>query len=148
MADRDRVGRTLTRRRRIVVLVVDDSSDLRAVTADALENAGFRTLLASNGLDALAVAREELPDLILMDARMPVMDGFEATRQLRCDERTRATPVVMLTSCAGAVTEADAMSVGCTAFLTKPIEPEVLIARLRDLAAKSRLSDESPAASQ
>src|SRR5688500_9108502 len=141
MADRTRVGGTLTRRRRSVVLVVDDCADLREVTAAAREDAGSRALVEANALEAVKLAVAEGPDLVLMDARMPVMDGFEATRQLRSHERTRATPVVMLTSCAGAVTEGDARAVGCTDFLTKPIEPEQLIERLRALTSSDPQHD-------
>jgi CheY-like chemotaxis protein len=138
---RDRVCRTLTRRKALV-LIVEDHADLRDLVALALQEAGFRTACAANGAEAVELAPSITPDLILMDACMPVMNGFEAIRHLRRDEQTRDVPIVMLTAAAGRATKEDAMMAGCTSFLAKPMDPEDLIDHLRVVLAARSLAEE------
>lgn len=81
-----------------LVLVVDDEPRNTRLACDVLGAAGFRTLAAGSGADALALAREHVPDVVLMDVRLPDLDGAEAARRLKEDPRTAAIPVVALTA--------------------------------------------------
>lgn len=81
-----------------LVLIVDDNEQNRKLVRDVLSTAGFRTLEAATGAEAIAVAAEDIPDVILMDLRLPDMDGTDAARRLRDGERTEAIPVVAVSS--------------------------------------------------
>jgi CheY-like chemotaxis protein len=124
-----------------LVLVVDDFEDNRAMYTQFLVFEGFRVEEAANGQEALEKARACAPDVIVMDLSLPVMDGWEATRQLKHDPRTRRIPVVALTGHALGAQSQRAREAGCDAFLTKPCLPEALVAELRRMlagTAKSR----------
>ena len=114
-----------------LVLVVDDYADAREMYAEYFQFSGFRVAEARNGVEALQKAAELLPDVILMDLSLPVMDGWEATRQLKGDARTRAIPVVALTGHALlGHSEQGALNAGCDAFVTKPCLPDALVAEV------------------
>ncbi len=112
---------------RPLVLVVEDYQDAREMYAEYLEFAGFRVAQARNGLEALEQAFELKPDVILMDLALPQMDGWEATRRLKADERTKTIPVVALTGHALAGHAEGARQAGCDTFVTKPCLPDVLV---------------------
>jgi len=116
---------------RPLVLIVDDYSDAREMYADYFEVCGFRVAQACDGLEAIKKAREVLPDAILMDLSLPVLDGWEATRRLKQDERTRHIPVVALSGYASLEHSDDAKSAGCDAFVVKPCVPEELIRQVK-----------------
>ena len=121
-----------------LVLVVEDYQDAREMYAEYLRFAGFRVAEARNGIEALEKASSLSPDIILMDLALPRMDGWEATRRLKADERTRAIPVVALTGHALAGHAEGARQAGCDAFVTKPCLPDALVAEVRrvlDLAS-------------
>ena len=121
-----------------LVLVVDDFQDNREMYAEYLSYSGFRVIEASNGKEAVEQAIGKLPDLIVMDLSLPVMDGWEATRLLKKDARTQAIPVLALTGHALAGHSKGAKDAGCDAFLAKPCLPELLLAEIRRmLAAKA-----------
>lgn len=86
-----------------------------------LESLGYRVLLAHDGVEAVAVATEEYPDLILMDIRMPVMDGLEATERLRANEAFRKTPVIALTALAMPGDRERCLDAGLDEYLSKPV---------------------------
>lgn len=115
------------------VLVVDDYVDAREMYAEYLRFAGFRVSEAANGVEAIERALEALPDIILMDLSLPVMDGCEATRQLKADARTAAIPILALTGHALAGYPERAREAGCDAFVAKPCLPEDLIVEIRRL---------------
>lgn len=122
-----------------LVLVVDDYQDAREMYAEYLEFSGFRVAEASNGEEALDKAFTLLPDVILMDLSLPVIDGWEATRRLKSDERTRNIPVVALTGHALASEGTGAQEVKCDAFVIKPCLPDTLVAEVKKvLAARAR----------
>ena len=100
-------------------------------TASTLEFSGFDVIEAANGMEALQRALDETPDIILMDLSLPVMDGWEATRRLKADERTADIPVVALTGHALAGISEGAKRAGCDAFVTKPCLPEDLVKEIR-----------------
>jgi CheY-like chemotaxis protein len=109
------------------ILIVDDFSDNREMYAEYLVFSGFRVSEAVDGHEALRKASEVLPDLIVMDLSLPRLDGWEATRRLKADRRTRLIPVVALTGHALEGNAQAAFDSGCDAFLTKPCEPDTLL---------------------
>jgi two-component system cell cycle response regulator DivK len=104
-----------------LVLIVDDNEKNMKLARDVLRLAGFRTLEAATGGDGISVAREHLPDVILMDIRLPDMDGTEATRRLKEDPRTAQIPVVALTSLAMKGDRELLLAAGFDGYLEKPI---------------------------
>ncbi|HVG08682.1 MAG TPA: response regulator [Thermoanaerobaculia bacterium] len=124
-----------------LVLVVDDVAHGREIFAEYLEFRGFRVATASDGLEALDKAFELLPDIILMDLSLPQLDGWEATRRLKGDDRTRTIPIIALTAHALASAHDKAMAAGCDSVVTKPCVPRDLEAEVRrQLAARSARS--------
>lgn len=122
-----------------LVLVVDDFQDNREMFAEFLSLSGFRVAEAATGREAIDRGFALLPDVILMDLSLPELDGWEATRQLKNDPRTRHIPIVALTGHALADHSREAREAGCDAFLTKPCLPEVLVVEIR------RMLDRRPA---
>jgi len=113
------------------VLLVDDYSDAREMYGEYLEYSGYDVIEAANGMEALQRAVEDKPDIILMDLSLPVMDGWEATRRLKADERTARIPVVALTGHALAGISEGARQAGCDSFVTKPCLPEDLVLEIK-----------------
>jgi two-component system, cell cycle response regulator DivK len=124
---------------RPVVLLVDDYPDAREMYAEYLEFSGFDVVEAGNGQEALDRALDRTPDVILMDLSLPVMDGWEATRQLKSALETRGIPIIALTAHAMPSDEQKAREAGCDDFDTKPIE----LARLLDKIT-ARLDGKKP----
>jgi two-component system, cell cycle response regulator DivK len=104
------------------ILVVDDVADGREMLTEYLRFRGFRVVAADNGVAALEIARRERPRVILMDLAMPGVDGWNATRQLKADPRTKHIIVVAVTAHALTGDEAIAKNAGCDAFVAKPYE--------------------------
>lgn len=114
-----------------LVLVVDDVAHGREIFAEYLEFRGFRVATAADGLEALDKAFDLRPDVILMDLSLPGLDGWEATRRLKQDERTSAIPIIALTAHALVSAHDRAKEVGCDAVVTKPCIPRDLEAEVR-----------------
>lgn len=114
-----------------LVLIVDDVDHGREICSEYLQFRGFRVATAADGQEALDKAFELLPDVILMDLSLPKIDGWEATRRLKNDDRTRAIPVVALTAHALASAHDKAMEAGCDSVVTKPCLPKDLEAEVR-----------------
>jgi two-component system, cell cycle response regulator DivK len=114
-----------------LILVVDDYQDAREMYAEYLQFSGFRVAEAGNGNEAVERAFELRPDLILMDLSLPGIDGWEATRQLKNDDRTRHIPIVALTGHALAGASDGARKAGCDSFVTKPCLPDELVVEVR-----------------
>ncbi|MGA2072279.1 MAG: response regulator [Terriglobia bacterium] len=117
----------------VSVLIVDDSSVMRKIVGRSLRQAGLdvvQVLEASNGSEALTLARENSLDLILSDINMPVMDGMEFVRQLRGLESAQQTPVVMITTEAGEAHVVQALSLGASGYIRKPFTPEQIKERV------------------
>ena len=122
---------------RKTLLVVDDFEDNRAMYAEFLRYSGFDVLEASDGQEAVDKATALLPDLVIMDLSLPVLDGgWEATRRLRKRAHTRAIPIVALTGHALEGHSQGARDAGCDAFLAKPCLPETLLETLKEPLAK------------
>jgi DNA-binding response OmpR family regulator len=123
------------------ILVVDDNERLRTLVKAYLTQEGFRVLAAVNGRDALFLAREEQPDLILLDIMMPEMDGYEF---MRLHRQERPTPIILLTA---KIEETDTLlglELGADDYIAKPFSMRILAARIR--AVLRRFNQESPAA--
>jgi CheY-like chemotaxis protein len=116
-----------------IVLVVDDSPDTREAAALFLEDSGFRTITASNGLEALIVAHSTRPAVVIMDLTMPVLDGIEAARLLKASPLTRAISVVAYT--ARPEIDYGAFSQLFSGVLAKPVSAEAILTTVRHLAA-------------
>jgi two-component system, cell cycle response regulator DivK len=114
-----------------LVLIVDDYQDAREMYAEYLEFSGFRVAEARNGQEAVDQAFALRPDVVLMDLSLPVMDGWEATRRLKGDERTRNIPVVALTGHALDGHSREAQDAGCDAYVTKPCLPDALVREVK-----------------
>ena len=104
-----------------LILIVDDNARNRKLVRDVLRFAGFRTLEADGGVEGIAAVVEHLPDLVLMDIRMPDMNGTEALRQLKDDERTAQIPIVALTSSTMVGDQQRFLGDGFDGYLRKPI---------------------------
>jgi two-component system, cell cycle response regulator DivK len=114
-----------------VVLIAEDFEDARELYREYLEFSGFEVLTAANGREAVQRAIELQPDLILMDASMPVLDGWQATRALKSDPSTRHIPILALTAHAFDDAKQQARAAGCDGFITKPCLPDDLVSQVR-----------------
>jgi CheY-like chemotaxis protein len=124
------------------VLVVDDDPIMHRVLKHYLEQRGYETFTAGTGGQAIEVASNELPDLILLDVGMPDMSGLAALRQLKEQEATRLIPVIVITAHADRTTQLESKISGAAAFLTKPFR----LAELLDALQKILPSDNLPIA--
>jgi CheY-like chemotaxis protein len=115
------------------ILIVEDNEMNRDMLSRRLERKGYDVLLAVNGEIGLEVARANTPDLILMDMSLPVVDGWEATRRLKADDRLEHIPVIALTAHAMASDRDNALEAGCDDYDTKPIELPRLLAKIEAL---------------
>ena len=112
------------------VLLVDDDEDCHAMYGDYLRHLGFAFLSARDGLEGLEMTRAQLPSIVVMDVRLPKLDGLEATKRLKADSRTAGIPVILLTAHAEKSMIPCAQESGCDAFLTKPCTPADLLAEI------------------
>jgi DNA-binding response OmpR family regulator len=122
-----------------LVLVADDDADIRELVALRLLRAGYRVETAADGLEAFARAVELRPDLILLDVSMPGQDGFETSRKLRDDPRTAHVPVVFLTARTREVDVETGYARGGDSYVTKPFDPNELLARVDALIGVGRM---------
>jgi chemosensory pili system protein ChpA (sensor histidine kinase/response regulator) len=118
------------------IMVVDDSLTVRRVTQRLLEREGYRVLLAKDGVDALEQLQESTPDLMLVDIEMPRMDGFDLTRNVRGDERTKNIPIIMITSRSADKHRNVALELGVNAYFGKPYQEAVLLEAIGGLIAQ------------
>jgi two-component system, cell cycle response regulator DivK len=114
------------------ILVVEDHEDNRQILRDLLGSAGYEMIEAGNGEAGVAAAAAEHPDLILMDIQLPILDGYEATRQIKANPNLSAIPIIVVTSYALSGDEEKARFAGCNAYVAKPYSPRQLLARIRD----------------
>lgn len=112
-------------------MIVEDQSDLRMLYVEHLTTSGFDVIEAANGAEAIDHTVATLPDVVLMDLSLPVIDGWEATRRLKGDTRTSHIPVVALTAFDGAGELERATVAGCDWFVPKPCPPHALVTEIR-----------------
>ena len=113
-----------------VVLIVDDIPDNLAVLHDALDESGYMVLVATDGPSAIARAAQALPDIVLLDALMPGMDGFEVARRLKADQATAPIPIVFMTALTDTEHVLAAFAAGGVDYVSKPVRPREVVARI------------------
>ena len=118
------------------ILLVEDSEMNRDMLARRLARRGYEAVIAVDGGQGVTLAQTEAPDLILMDMNLPVLDGSEATRQLRAAPATRSIPIIALTAHAMSGDRENALEAGCDDYDTKPIELERLLGKIEALLKK------------
>ncbi len=121
----------MNKRQQPLILLAEDFEDARELYRDYLEFSGFAVETASNGREAIDQAIALQPDVILMDASMPVLDGWQATRALKSNPVTQHIPVLALTAHAFDDARQQAKAVGCDGFVTKPCLPDDLVSKVR-----------------
>jgi CheY-like chemotaxis protein len=119
------------------ILLVEDNEMNRDMLSRRLERRGYQVVLAVDGQEGVDLAQSEAPDLILMDMSLPVLDGWEATRQLKAAPETRAIPIIALTAHAMSGDREQALAAGCEDYDTKPIELPRLLEKIETLRARS-----------
>jgi two-component system cell cycle response regulator DivK len=115
------------------VLLVEDNEMNRDMLSRRLTRRGFEVSFATDGQQGVDLARSQRPDIILMDMSLPVIDGWEATRQVKADDATRSIPVIGLTAHAMSGDREKAIAAGCDDYDTKPVELERLIGKMQKL---------------
>ena len=115
------------------ILVVEDTEDNRQILRDLLGMAGYDMIEAHDGAEGVSQATEHKPDLILMDIQMPVMDGYEATRQIKANPELKAIPILAVTSYALSGDEQKTRDAGCDAYIAKPYSPRQMLAKVREI---------------
>ena len=123
------------------ILLVDDNTANLQVLRETLDGLGYKLLIAKNGKSALEIVRKASPDLILLDIMMPDMDGYEVCRKLKAAASTQHIPLIFLTAMADAEDEATGLSLGAVDYITKPINPELVRARVRNHLELKRYRD-------
>ena len=128
------------------ILIVDDEPHMLRITELSLKKAGFNLLIARSGNEALQLARQHLPALIVMDVVMPDLDGLSALKELKAAPATAKIPVIMLTSRGQNVTRVDAEGSGAALYLTKPFSPSALAAEARRIIEAAAAAEANPPA--
>ncbi|HEX5459811.1 MAG TPA: Hpt domain-containing protein [Steroidobacteraceae bacterium] len=129
--------------RRTFALVVDDSITVRRVTQRLLERNGMRVLTARDGMDAIAMLQDHVPDIILLDIEMPRMDGYEVAAHVRNDSRLKDVPIIMITSRVGEKHRARAIELGVDDYLGKPYQEAELLDAITPLVERRRAAQDS-----
>jgi len=120
-----------------VILLVEDNEMNWDMLSRRLGRKGYQVVVATDGQQGLDMARSEAPDLILMDMSLPVVDGWEATRQLKAAPETRSIPVIALTAHAMADDRQKALAAGCDDYEGKPVEFDRLLNKIQDLLTRT-----------
>jgi len=119
------------------ILVVEDQADLRGILRDLLTGSGYEVAEAADGGEGVAKAKSERPDLILMDIQLPVLDGYDTTRQIKADPNLKATPIIAVSSYAMKGDEEKARAAGCEHYVTKPYSPIQLLRLVRGVLGEA-----------
>jgi len=120
---------------RVILIVEDDPKNLKLIR-DLLQIRGYTTLEVTDGKQGVDMAREKMPDLILMDIQMPVMDGFEAISILKADPVTKSIPIIALTAFAMQGDREKCMEAGCNDYITKPLDTRVFMTKVKEYLEK------------
>ena len=112
------------------ILLIEDNEMNRDMLSRRLERRGYQVVMAEDGAVGVAMAKSEAPDIILMDMSLPIVDGWEATRQIKAAPETKAIPVIALTAHAMAGDEERALASGCDDYETKPVDLPKLLAKI------------------
>jgi CheY-like chemotaxis protein len=121
-----------------LVLLVDDEPDQVEMYQLALEVTGFNVAVAYDGLSALESVRSNMPDIVVLDLRLPDISGWEVCAKLKADARTTAIPIIILTAAASLTLPQQSKAAGCAAYLIKPCFPDLLTRTVRQVLAAKR----------
>lgn len=124
------------------ILIVDDDEDIRDLLSYNLSKEGYKVLQASDGVEALEIAKEKLPELIILDIMMPLMDGVEACRLMRLEPELAKAHVIFLTARIEEYSEVAAFDSGGDDFISKPIKPRALVSRVNSYFKRSEKKEE------
>jgi two-component system, cell cycle response regulator DivK len=127
------------------ILVIEDNATNMELSSFLLESADYSVLKAINAETGVAIAREQHPDLILMDIQLPGMDGLQATRMLKADEATRDIPVVALTALAMKGDEERIRAAGCDGYIAKPLDYKAFLAEVQATLTSRQMATRRPA---
>ena len=119
-----------------VILIADDDEDILQLVSFRLERSGYTVIKARNGEEAIEAAKEQVPDLVVLDVQMPIFDGYEVTRALRAEEATRRVPVILLTA---KVQDGDVQrgfDAGADDYVRKPFSPQELRSRVQAILGR------------
>jgi len=120
------------------ILAVDDSPTILEMISAILTSGGYEVITAADGNEALVAARAESPDLILLDVMLPKLDGYRVCRLLKFDSKYKSIPIIMLTAKTEEQAMATGIRTGADQYLTKPVEPERLLAAVAEELAKAQ----------
>ena len=120
------------------ILIAEDERDIRDLIAFTLRFAGYEVLTANNGEEAVQMTRQELPDLVLTDVRMPKMTGYEACKQIKADPKTQHIPVVFLSAKGQEAEVQSGMAAGADEYLLKPFAPDQLTRKVAEILSKTQ----------
>ena len=123
------------------ILIVDDDASILALEERILQRGGYEVLIAVNGMQALRTALDENPDLIILDLKLPLVDGFEICDQLKSNEETGEVPVLILSAKGSEEDKVAAIECGASAYLTKPINAKQLITEVKELLSRDKRDD-------
>jgi two-component system, cell cycle response regulator DivK len=115
-----------------LILIVEDNDKNLKLARDLLQHQGFQTLEADTAAAGISLAEQCVPDLILMDIQLPVLDGYEATRRIKAQPELKHIPVIAVTSYALSGDEAKTKAAGCDGYVAKPFSPRQLLAKVRE----------------
>jgi two-component system, cell cycle response regulator DivK len=118
------------------ILLIEDNEMNRDMLSRRLQRRGFEVTIAIDGVEGIVLARSSRPDVILMDISLPVLDGWEATRQLKADPGTRSIPIIALTAHAMASDREKALAAGCDDYDSKPVDLSRLLAKIEALVTR------------
>lgn len=127
---------------REAVLVIEDEQDIQELIRYNLAKEGYRVTLAETGEDGLSHARNQTPDLILLDLMLPGIDGLEVCRQIKADQTLRPVPIIMLTAKGEESDIVTGLELGADDYVTKPFSPKVLVARIRAVLRRQTIPSE------
>lgn len=120
------------------ILIIEDNEQTLYLSTFLLEKENFEVIQARNGAKGLALAVSEMPDLILLDIQLPVMNGYEVARRLKQSEETRSIPVIAVTSYAMSGDRETILATGCEGYIEKPIDPDGFVEQVRTFLPQSR----------
>jgi two-component system, cell cycle response regulator DivK len=121
------------------ILMVEDLEDNRQIVRDLMASVGYELLEAVDGAEGVAMAISARPDVILMDIQLPIIDGYEATRQIKANPALRHIPIIAVTSFALSDDEPRAAAAGCDAYITKPFSPKQLLSTIHQFVSSEQL---------
>ncbi len=120
------------------ILVVDDEPDVASLLTLLLKSQGYNVIAAGDGQEALELARDQSPDLILLDIMLPRLDGYKVARMLKFDENFSHIPIIMLTAKIQEKDKETGLEMGANAYVTKPFDTEELLKKIKDTLAEKR----------